>query len=77
MVHSMMIFNNVKLLFLDDAVLCAVYVKNRCPSHAIQKKTPYEMWYGHIPSVRHLGVFSSTYYASIPKEKIKKLDASS
>jgi hypothetical protein len=77
MVHSMMFFKNVKLMFWDDAVLCAVYVKNRCPSHALKNKTPYEMWYGHIPLVRHLRVFGSTCYALIPKEKRSKLDARS
>jgi transposase InsO family protein/adenylate kinase family enzyme len=77
MVRSMMFFKNVKLMFWDDAVLCAVYVKNRCPSHALKNKTPYEMWYGHIPSVRHLRVFGSTCYALIPKEQRSKLDARS
>jgi hypothetical protein len=77
MVHSMMFFKNVKLMFWDDAVLCVVYVKNMCPSHALKNKTPYEMWYGHIPSVRHLRVFGSTCYALIPKEQRSKLDARS
>jgi len=75
MVRSMMFFKNVKLMFWVDVVLCAIYVKNRCPSHAIKNKTPYEMWYGHIPSVRHLKVFGSTCYALIPKEQRIKLDA--
>jgi hypothetical protein len=38
---------------------------------------PYEMWYGQIPSVRHLRVFGSTCYALIPKEKRNNLDARS
>jgi hypothetical protein len=77
MVRSMMFFKNVKLMFWVDAVLCAVYIKNRCPSHALKNKTPYEMWYGHIPSVRHLRVFGSTCYALIPKEQRNKLGARS
>jgi hypothetical protein len=68
-VCSMMFFKNVKLMFWVDVVLCVVYVKNRCPSNALQNKTLYEMWYGLIPSVRHLRVFGSTYYALIPKQK--------
>jgi transposase InsO family protein len=39
MVHSMMFFKNVKLMSWHDAVLCAVYVKNMCPSHSLKKKT--------------------------------------
>jgi hypothetical protein len=68
MVSSMMFFKNLKLMFWADAVLCAVYVKNMCLSHALENKTPYEMWYGRIPLVRHLRVFVSTCYAIIPKE---------
>ena len=67
MVRSMMFFKNVKLMFWVDAVLCVVYVKNRCPSNAIRHKNPYEKWYGHIPLVKHLRVFGSTCYALIPK----------
>jgi len=73
MVHSMMFFKNVKLMFWADAILCAVYIKNRCPSNAIRNKTPYEMWNGNIPSVNHLRVFDSTYYALIPKVHRNKL----
>jgi hypothetical protein len=75
MVCFMSFFKNVKLTFWVDAVLCVVYVKNRCPSHALKNKTPYEMRYGHIPSVRNLVVFGSTCYALISKEKRSKLDA--
>eukprot|EP00253_Pinus_taeda_P012712 PITA_12712 len=42
-------------------------LKNRCPYNATRNKTPYEMCYGHIPSVKHLKAFGSTYYALIPK----------
>jgi len=73
----MMFFKNVKLMFWVDAVLCAIYVKNRCPSNAIRNKTPYEMWYGNIPSVKHLRVFGSTCYALIPKVHRNKLGARS
>lgn len=71
----MMFFKNVKLTFWANAILCVVYVKNRCPSYALRKKFPYEMWYGHIPSVNHLRIFGSTCYALIPKEHRCKLDA--
>jgi len=46
-------------------------------SNAIRNKTPYEMWYGHIPSVKHLRVFGSTCYALIPKVHRNKLGARS
>jgi transposase InsO family protein len=39
MVCSMMFFKNVKLMFWVDTILCAIYVKNRCSSHALGNKT--------------------------------------
>jgi len=77
MVCSMMFFKNVKLMFWANAVLCVVYVKNRYPYNSIRNTIPYEMWYEHIPLVKHLNVFGSTYYALISKEQTSKLDARS
>jgi hypothetical protein len=77
MVCSMIFFKNVKLMFWVDAVLCTVYVKNMCPYHALKNKTPYEIWHGHIPLVRHLRIFGSTCYALIPKEQRRNLDVRS
>ena len=48
---------------------------NRSPSNALDNKTPHEMWFGHLPSVKHLRFFGSTYYALIPKEQRNKLGA--
>jgi len=39
MVHYMLFFKNVKLLFWADEVLCALYLKKN-PSHALGNKTP-------------------------------------
>ena len=73
----MMFLKNVKLMFWADVVLCVVYIKNMCPSNAIRNKTPYEMWHGHIASVKHFRVFCSTCYALIPKVQRNKLGARS
>jgi transposase InsO family protein len=67
-VHCMMFFKNMKLMFWDDAILCEVYVKNKSPSHALWNNNSHEMWYGRIPLVRHLKVFGSTRYALRIKE---------
>ena len=72
-----MFFKNVKLMFWVDTILCVVYVKNRCPYNVIRNKTPYEMLYGHIPSVKDLKVFGSPCYALIPKVHRNKLGARS
>ena len=77
MVRSMMLFKNIKLMFWGDAVKCAAYLRNRSPSNALDNKTPHEMWFGHLPSVRHLRIFGSTCYALIPKEQRNKHGARS
>lgn len=40
MVRSMIFFKNVKLTFWIDAILCAVYLRNRSPTHSLNNKTP-------------------------------------
>ena len=77
MASSMMFFRSVKLMFWGDVVVCASYLRSISPSHAIKDKTPHEMWFGHLPYVRHLRVFGSTCYALIPKEKRNKFGARS
>ena len=77
MARSMMFFKNVKLMFWGDALVCATYLRNRSSSHALEDKTPHEMWLCHLPSVRHLKVFGSTCYALIAKGQRNKLGARS
>jgi hypothetical protein len=64
-------------MFWGDIVLCAVYLRNKIPSHYFGNNTPYEMLYDCITLVRHLRVFGSTCYALIPKEQRNKLGARS
>jgi hypothetical protein len=51
------------------------YARKKIQYHALGIKNPYEMWNGYIPSVRHLMVLNSTYYALITKEKRSKIGA--
>ena len=70
-------FKNVKLVFWGDAVVCVAYLRNVIPSHTLEDKTPHEMWFGHLPSVRHLKMFGSIFYALMPKEQRDNLGARS
>ena len=72
-----MFFNNVKIMIWANRAICVVHIKYRCPSNSIKNKTPYEMWHGHIPSMKNLRVFGSNYYSLIPKEQRNKLGARS
>ena len=60
--------------FWLEAVMCATYVLNRCPTKALQSITPYEAWHGRKPSVAHLRVFGYLAYALVPVQHSKKLD---
>ncbi|TXG50907.1 hypothetical protein EZV62_023431 [Acer yangbiense] len=55
---------------LDDSWLW----HRRCPTKAVQNKTPVEAWSGRKPSAKHLRVFGSICYVHIPKEKRSNLD---
>ena len=51
-----------------------MYLRNRCPTKAVQGKTPYEAWYGQKPRVDHLRVFGCDAFAHIPKDEGGKFD---
>jgi hypothetical protein len=56
------------------AMRAAVHIKNRCMHSAIGK-TPYELFFGHIPTVSHIKIFGCRCYAYVEKQKRKKLDS--
>ena len=50
-----------------EALLTAAYIKNRSPTTAIENKTPFEMFHGTKPSVKHFRVFGCRAYAYLNK----------
>ncbi len=64
--------------FWAEAVSCACYVCNRCPSRSLSSDlsvTPHECYVGTKPTVRHLRVFGCACFAHIPGNQRRKLDA--
>lgn len=59
--------------FWAEAVSTALnmYLKNRCPTTAVQGKTPREVRHGVKPRVR---VFGCDVHAYIPKDERRKFD---
>lgn len=45
-----------------EAVHTANYLRNRCPTRVLGNKTPFQLWLGRIPSVRHLHIFGNKAY---------------
>eukprot|EP00253_Pinus_taeda_P015635 PITA_15635 len=58
-----------------EAVTCAVYILNRCPTKAVMNKIPEEAWSGQKQTVTHMRVFGCVAYAHVPDQLRKKLDS--
>jgi hypothetical protein len=75
--RSMIRAQGLDLEFWAEAVNTAVYIKNRCPTKALDSKTPQEAWTGTKPDVSHLRVFGCKTFSHIPDEKRSKLESKS
>lgn len=58
--------------YWGEAAATATYLQNRLLSKAV-RKTPYELWHGKKPSLKHIRVFGCRAFAYIPAEKRSKL----
>ncbi len=75
--RSMILAQGLGLEFWGEAVNTAVYIKNRCPTKALDSKTPQEAWSGRKLDVSHLRVFGCKSFAHVPDEKRTKLESKS
>jgi hypothetical protein len=57
------------------ALQTAVYLRNRSPTRALPNATPFEVWTGIKPSIKHLRVFGCLAYVHVPQAKRGKLDS--
>ena len=57
MVRSMLSNATLTISLLTYALKTAMYLQNRVPGKAVQK-TPFELWTGRKPCLRHLHVWS-------------------
>lgn len=69
MIHA----KNLPLSLWAEAVNTAVYILNRTVS-ASGVATPYEMWTGKKPNIKHLRIFGSDAFVHVPKQFTKKMD---
>ncbi len=73
MIHA----QGLDLEFWAEAVNTTVYIKNRCPTKALESKTLQEAWTDRKPDVSHLRVFGCKAFTHIPNEKRSKLESKS
>ena len=67
---------NLKKRFWGEAVRTAAYLRNRCPSSALEGgKTPLELFSGQKLDLGHLRTFGCIAYAHLEAQKRDKLDS--
>ena len=74
MVRSMMAESSLHISLWGEALKTAVYLLNRVPTKATIQ-TPYELWTGGKPSLKHLHIWGcpAQVRSYVPKER--KLDS--
>ena len=63
--------------FWAEVVNTAVYLKNISPTKKLELQTPFEVFNGYKPQVKHLRIFGCKAFSHIPKDDRRKLDAKS
>ena len=74
MVRSMMSHSSVPISLWGEALKTAMYILNKVPSKAVPK-TPFELWTGRKPSLRHIHIWGCPAEASLYNPHEKKLDS--
>lgn len=75
MVRSMLKAKHLPHEYWAEAITCAVYILNRCPTKAIMNRIPEEAWSGQKQTVTHMRVFGCVAYAHVSDQLRKKLDS--
>lgn len=71
--RSMLAHAKLPHKFWGEAVMTAIYIRNRCKV-GDNNKTPEEIWSGKKPTVKHIRVFGCDVYVHIKDSDRKKLD---
>ena len=73
--RSMLSHAGLGNIYWAEAVATATYLHNRMVSTALKiGETPYLLWYGEKPNLKHIRVFGCVVYTHIPDRNRKKLD---
>ncbi|GLJ31712.1 hypothetical protein SUGI_0637450 [Cryptomeria japonica] len=72
----MLIEGNFPKVYWREAISTVVYTFNRVHIKGETDKTPYEIWFGHVPTMKYFKFFGSKYYIK-RDEDIGKFDSRS
>eukprot|EP00253_Pinus_taeda_P032694 PITA_32694 len=75
MARSMLKAKHLPNDYWAEAIHCAVYILNRCPTKAVMNRVLEEAWSGRKQGVTHMKVFGRVAYAHIPDQLRRKLDS--
>ena len=70
--RALLFQSKLPVKFWGEAVMTAAHLINRTPTKVLQRRSPYEIFYGTIPEYEHLRVFGSlcyTHHRSRDKDK--------
>lgn len=73
MATCMLIQSGLPRTFWAEAILTAVYIRNRCPSRSLDGKLPHEIWTGKILTAIHFQIFGTKAHM-LDKSKHVKFD---
>eukprot|EP00253_Pinus_taeda_P028517 PITA_28517 len=74
MARSMLKAKHLPNDYWAEAIHCAVYILNRCPTKGVMNKVLEEAWSGRKQGVTHMNFFGCVAYAHIPDQLRRKLD---
>lgn len=75
MTRCMLTQSKLPTPFWTEAVATANFIRNRCITRTLQDKTPYELWYGKRPNVKHMRIFGGIAYMLDKTSDKGKLEA--
>lgn len=73
--RAMLFDSGLPIEYWGEAVMTAIYLKNRSPTKALSGGLPEHEWTGSSVDLSGLRVFGCIAYAFVPKQKRQKMDA--
>ncbi|GBN59582.1 Retrovirus-related Pol polyprotein from transposon TNT 1-94 [Araneus ventricosus] len=79
MARCLLFQSGLPVKFWAEAINCAVYIRNRCPTRGLQdlNQTPFQKLFGKKPTVKHFQTFGQKAFALNKQPQKGKFDARS